>query len=236
MAWPTDDIFLLDNTPQHNWGKRPATVGVILHTTEGSGPTRTDALATAQWQQSNPGSYNFIVYDKDTPDAKGGVLLTIPFKEACGGLAGPGTTFWNPERWLKELLPANAFADPTMYHLQISFSGKARALSEGRYPDNMIETAAKLIRWAEDSDWAADDLIVSAHANWQDNRSDPGAGVVDRVLTAYESLADQPDVTQELTLAEKLERCRKRKDRMKRRLESAEAKIAAAQEALGGTE
>lgn len=237
MTWPVDDIYLLDNTPQHNWGPRPATDGVILHTTEGSGPTRTDALATAQWQQSNPGSYNFIIYDADSAGSKGGVLLTIPYKEACGGI-NPASPYWNPEPWLKDLLPARAFADPTMYHLQLSFSGKAAALSAGKYPDNMIVTAARLIKWAEESDWAADNLVVSAHAHWQDNRSDPGAGVLDRVLDAYEQLSALPDTgtTDPVAdLTEKLAACRKKRNQLRRRLEAAEQKIIAAQEALGGT-
>lgn len=176
MAFPTDDIFLVDNTPQHNWGLRPATKGVILHTTEGSGPTRADALATARWQNDNPGSYNFIIYD-------GGVLLTVPYKEACGAL-NPNNEYFHPERfpWLREMLGAAAYNDPTMYHLQFAFSGKARRLAAGDYPDNMIDTAARLIIWAEDSDWANDNLVLSAHAHWSTNRSDPGAGVLEKVL------------------------------------------------------
>lgn len=178
MPFPTDDLFLLDNDPQHYFGKRPGTDGVIFHTTEGSGPSRDAALATARWQNGVPGSYNFIIYDSTSPGAKGGALLTIPYDEACGGI-NPGGGFWAPEAWLKEALPARAFADPTMFHLQLSFSGKTDELQAGKYPRNMITTAAKLVIWAEDRYGKV--LVLSKHEDWQSNRSDPGIGVLERV-------------------------------------------------------
>lgn len=178
MPFPTDDIFLLDNDPQHTWGKRPSTAGIIFHTTEGSGPSRNAALATAQWQNGVPGSYNFIIYDATSAGAKGGALLTVPYDEACGGI-NPGSDAWAPEDWLRGALPSAAFSDPTMYHLQLSFSGKARELEVGKYPRNMLRTAARLVIWAEDR--YGGPLVLSAHEDWQTNRSDPGMGVIRQV-------------------------------------------------------
>lgn len=202
MTFPTDDI----QTGPRSWGRRPATVGVILHTTEYSGYNgaapydRATAVRCARdqsartltggWKQ--PGSYNFIVYDRNSPGARGGALLTVPYLEASGGI-NPASPAWAPERfpWLRELLGPKAYADPTMYHLQICFSGKAADLSAGRYPANMIDTAARIINWAEDSDWANDNLVVSRHGDWQTNRTDPGDGVLQRVLARCAELRRQ---------------------------------------------
>lgn len=186
MTFPTDDI----QEGPRSWGRRPSTEGVILHTTEYAGPTRASAETCARDQAkrtpdrgwAQPGSYNFIVYD-------GGVLLTVPYLEASGGI-NPASAAWAPERypWLRAMLGAAAYGDPTMHHLQIAFSGKAAQLAAGKYPANMIDSAARLLVWAEDADWADDNLVVSGHCHWQTNRSDPGAGVIDMVLLRYAQL------------------------------------------------
>lgn len=188
MAFPTDDILLGPRT----YGARKGHEGIIYHTTEGSGPTRDNAVATAKLQSpggslyAGGGSYNFIIYD-------GGVLLTVPYLESAGGLTLERTNPpWAPEPWLKTLLSPAAFADPNAYHLQIAFSGKAAELAAGKYPANMIDTAARLLIWFEQSDFGKDNAIVSGHSTWQSNRSDPGAGVVDKILARYSEILNPP--------------------------------------------
>ena len=178
MAFPTDDIFL----GPRSFGVRKGHEGIIWHTTEGSGPSRAAAVATAQWQKSNPGSYNFIIYD-------GGILLTVPYLEASGGV-NPASPAWAPERyaWLKAMHSAAAYADPNAYLMNVAFSGKAADLKAGLYPANMIDTAARLIIWFEGTAWGKDNSVHSAHSDWQSNRSDPGSGVITKILARYEQL------------------------------------------------
>ena len=223
MAFPTDDIYL----GPKSFGPRKGHEGFVWHTTEGAGPSRADAVATANWQKTNPGSYNFLIYD-------GGVLLTVPFMEASGGV-NPASSAWEPALWLKDLLSPAAFADPNAYLLNVAFSGKAADLSAGKYPANMIDTAARLVIWFEDG-FGQDDAVMSAHADWQSNRSDPGAGVVDRILARYTELRQPPtpidykalyeaQLAKTADLTTKLTSARRSRD-------SALAKIAAAKEAL----
>jgi N-acetylmuramoyl-L-alanine amidase len=180
MPFPTDDIYL----GSRSFGRRKGTEGVIWHSTEAGGPSRADAIGTANFQKTNLGSYNFIIYD-------GGILLTVPYEEASGGVA-PTSAAWSPGRfpWLKQLLSPQAYFDPNAYLLNVAFSGKARDLAAGRYPDNMLETAARLTLWVEDT--FGIDAVMTAHANWQTDRSDPGAGVVDRIIELYNEIVRPP--------------------------------------------
>jgi hypothetical protein len=194
MSFPTDDIYL----GPASFGPRKGHEGIIWHTTEAPGPSRAAAVATAEWQKSNPGSYNFIIYD-------GGVLLTVPYLEASGGV-NPASPSWAPERfpWLKELHSPAAYADPNAHLMNVAFSGKAADLAAGKYPANMIDTAARLIIWFEGTTWGKDDSVHSGHNNWQSNRSDPGAGVIDKILARYAALKAPPPDYRALYEAEKL--------------------------------
>ena len=176
MTFPADDIHL----GPKSFGARKGHEGIIWHTTESSGPSRASAVGTADWQKTNPGSYNFIIYD-------GGILLTVPFLEASGGV-NPASSAWTPAAWLKTLLTPAAFADPNAYLMNVAFSGRALDLAAGKYPMNMIDTAARLLIWFEGTTWGKDNSVVCAHSDWQSNRSDPGAGVVDRILARYAEL------------------------------------------------
>lgn len=258
MVWPVDDVML----GPRSWGKRPSTNGIIFHTTEYADASRASAVQCARDQArrtadggwAQPGSYNFIIYD-------GGLLLCVPYREGSGGV-NPNSDFWDPDAWLKEMLPGRAFRDPTMHHLQIAFSGKAKRLAAGSYSANMLRTAARLVAWAERAGWGRDDLILSGHMHWQSNRSDPGAGVIDRILELYEerqraaarrraaaAAAAEPTATgapadtgasAELAAAsvpdyEALYRAeRRRVRRLRARLRDAEARLTAAREALEG--
>jgi hypothetical protein len=223
MSFPTDDIYLGPAT----FGTRKGSEGIIWHTTEGAGPSRTAAVATAEWQKSNPGSYNFIIYD-------GGILLTVPYLEASGGV-NPASSAWAPKAWLKYLLSPAAFADPNAYLMNVAFSGRAADLAAGKYPANMIDTAARLTIWFEDG-FGDDSAVMCSHADWQSNRSDPGLGVVDRILARYTELREPPapidykalyeaEQAKTADLTTKLNSARRSRDR-------ALAKIAAAKEAL----
>ena len=183
MAFPTDEIVL----GPRSYGARKGHEGMVFHTTEGAGPSRANALATISMQSpggslyAGGGSYNFYIYD-------GGVILGVPYMESSGSLTTKRTNPpWDPEPWLSKMLSPAAFADPNAYLVSVAFSGKAADLAAGKYPPNMIETAARLIRWFEKSSWGADNAIVMGHADWQSNRSDPGTGVVPRILKAYEA-------------------------------------------------
>jgi hypothetical protein len=185
-----------------SWGKRPATAGFILHTTEYATFSRADAARciadqsargpAGEWLQ--PGSYNWIIFD-------GGAFLSVPFLEASGGLA-PVPPHWQPQRypWLRQLLPDAAYRDPTMHHLQLAFSGRtvdlARELTAGRKrAQAMVDTAARIVRWAEREGWAADNLVGSGHMHWQDNRSDPSQVVLDAVVRRAVEIGSKPPPT-----------------------------------------
>jgi hypothetical protein len=179
---PNADIYL----GPRSFGARKGTVGIIWHTTEATGFTRAAAVGTANWQKTNPGSYNWIIYD-------GGLLLTVPYLEASGGV-NPASASWAPERfpWLKTMLPFAAYADPNAYQLNVAFSGRTADILAGRMPPNMYETAARLTKWVEEQAWGADNLVFSGHLHWQSNRSDPGQPTIDRILSDYARLFTAP--------------------------------------------
>lgn len=188
MTFPLDDIY--PEPRPRAWGARRRTVGMIWHTTEYATATRASAVACARDQAgrtatggwSQPGSYNFILYDPTT--GPGGALLTVPYLEASGGLVVPGAASWAPDAWLAQMLDAAAMADPAMHHLQVAFSGRAADYAAGRVPNQakIIDVAARLALWVERSAWGADNLVFSGHMHWQDNRSDPSAVVIDAIL------------------------------------------------------
>jgi hypothetical protein len=173
MTFPTDDIFL----GPASFGLRKGTEGIIWHTTEGAGTSRAAAVATAQWQKSNPGSYNFIIYD-------GGILLTVPYLEASGGV-NPASSSWAPGRfpWLKQQLSPAAYADPNAYLLNVAFSGKTAVFRDQGLPPNMLATAKQLTAWAAQT--FGRHMVASGHLHWQTNRSDPSLQVL-AAITATE--------------------------------------------------
>lgn len=191
--FPTDNIQL----GPHTYGRRPKTYGVVLHTTEGPNSSMAAAKGTATWQSpggggwAGGGSYNFILTDD-------GPLLTVPYLEAAGGLSGThDPAWWRPDRfpWLKQSLPAVAYNDPNLYMLQLSVSGKTSQLQSYPRIHRIAEDAAKIIKWAEDSDWAENNLVVSGHFNWQTDRSDPSQWFVDLVMEKYMALVTpQPPI------------------------------------------
>ena len=217
------------------FGKRKGTEGIIWHTTEAASFSRTAAVGTANWQKTNPGSYNWIIYD-------GGLLLTVPFLEASGGV-NPASPAWAPERypWLKAMLSPAAYADPNAYLLNVAFSGRTADILAGKMPANMYETAAQLTKWVEEQAWAKDNAALSGHMHWQSNRSDPGQPTITRILAEYAKLVTDPKPEppvnyEELYIAEqakvteltaKLIACRKARD-------AARAKIVTAIATLGG--
>ena len=226
MTFPTDDIHLGPAT----FGLRKGSEGIIWHTTEGSGPSRAAAVATADWQKTNPGSYNFIIFD-------GGILLTVPYLEASGGV-NPASTAWAPAAWLKTMLSPAAFADPNAYLMNVAFSGKAADLAAGKYPVNMIDTAARLVIWFENAAFGKDNAVMCSHSDWQSNRTDPGSGVVDKILARYNAIknpAPAPTDYKALYEAELAKVATQTKviADLKTQLATANTKIAAAKSALG---
>lgn len=179
---PNGDIYLGPAT----FGARKGTEGIIWHTTEASGFSRAAAVGTAEWQKSNPGSYNWIIYD-------GGLLLTVAYLEASGGV-NPASPAWAPGRypWLRSMLSPAAYADPNAYLLNVAFSGRTADILAGKMPPNMYETAARLTKWVEEQAWGADNQVFSGHMHWQSNRSDPGQPTIDRILAEYARLFTTP--------------------------------------------
>ena len=238
MAFPVDDIFPGVGDPN---AKHPATfgplgdlgngircAGLILHSTEGAGTTRQDALDTARFQLTNPGSYNWIAYD-------GGLLLTVPYLEASGGI-NPASQYWKPQPWLTSSLGTKVMSDPARYQLQVAFSGKAAEFAKGNIPASMIDNVARLVIWIEAQPWGANNLVLSAHSDYQTNRTDPGAGVIDRVLKRYTELtAPAPTDYKALYEAELAKVATQTKviADLKTQVATANTKIAAAKSALG---
>lgn len=191
MTFPTNDILL---GPAF-FGPRKGSEGIIWHTTESADASRASAVGTAIWQKTNPGSYNFIIYD-------GGLLLTVPYLEASGGV-NPASSAWAPGRFpfLRASLSAAAYADPNAYLLNVAFSGKTAVFRDQGIPVNMIETAVALTRWVEAQPWATPRLVHSGHQHWQSNRSDPSQKVLDLIARLYAPEHDMkftnPIVTQD---------------------------------------
>jgi hypothetical protein len=190
--FPLDDIYL----GPHSFGQLHRLDGVIWHTGEESGFSRDYAVATANWQKSNPGSYNFRIYD-------GGVMLNVPYREASGGI-NPSSVSWAPgrfpflERDLPRGCPVNgcggAYRNPTMHHLQVSFVGRTADLPNG--PDNYITNARRLIDWlATHPDRGPAPLVHSKHAHWQTNRSDPGDWIFHQLTPLPDTATEVPVLT-----------------------------------------
>lgn len=178
MTFPTDQIQL----GPRSFGARKGHEGIVWHTTESVGQTLAAARATAEWQKKNPGSYNFII-------ATDGILLTVPYLEAAGGL-NPGSTSWAPSRfpWLKRLHSPAAYADPNAHLLNVAFAGRTADFEAKGWPAAMVDQAARLVLWFEASSWGKDDASLSRHADWQANRSDPGTKLIELVLARYAQL------------------------------------------------
>lgn len=197
MPFPVDDIY--PPPRPRSWGARRGHVGIVWHTTEYADATRARAIACARDQAARtptggwvqPGSYNWILYDPASSGARGGALLTVPYLEASGGMSVPGAASWAPDSWLKSMLPAAAFTDPAMHHVQIALSGRTADYAAGRVLNQaaIIDVAARLAMWIEQSTWGADNLVFSGHQHWQNNRSDPSAVVIDLILKRMAMIA-----------------------------------------------
>lgn len=175
MAFPLDDVML----GPADFGRRSGTEGIIWHTTEAADTSRASAVATARWQLTNPGSYNWIIYD-------GGLLLTVPPQNASGGV-NPSSLSWAPERYpfLRQSLSLAAYNNPNAHLLNVAFSGKTSVFRLGGMPQNMIDTAAALTRWVEAQAWSSRTLMHCGHMHWQTNRTDPSQVVLDRIAATY---------------------------------------------------
>ncbi len=164
-----------------SFGIRKGSEGIIWHTSEYLDFSYAQAMKCINDQRNGqPGSYNIHIYD-------GGAILAVPYLEASGGI-NPFSPAWAPESWLKNFLSPAAFADPAAYNLQVVFTGKTADIVAGKMPINMWETAAKITKWFEASAWGKDNCVMSAHEDYQTNRSDPGEGTIDKILQYYQKL------------------------------------------------
>jgi hypothetical protein len=182
MTFPVDDILL-----------GPASFGglhrldmLIGHTGEEPGFSRDYAVKTTIWQRTNPGSYNFRIYNAASAGSRGGVLLTVPYLVASGGI-NPSSAYWAPgrfpflERELARAGPcpvrgcAGPYRNPTMHAGQISFTGRTADLAT-KAPANYVRDAERLIAWYDGlAIRGPAPLVLVMHGHWQRNRSDWGA-------------------------------------------------------------
>lgn len=189
MAFPVDQIVL--GAP--NYGQRKGTAGVVFHTTEGVDATEASALATVKWQgtsnNSSGGSYNFVLYD-----APLGVILSVPYLDISGSVNPSMDRRWSRDKypWLPTLLGEACWADPNAYLVSISLSGKTGEFVKNGYPPNMVDTAARLVIWLEEQEWAPDDIPLTGHYHWNTLRSDPGTPFIDLVLARYQEIKNPP--------------------------------------------
>ena len=180
--FPVDDILLGPDS----FGRLHRLDMLIGHTGEEPGFSRDYAVKTTIWQRTNPGSYSFRIYDSTSAGSKGGILLTVPYLEASGGI-NPSSTYWAPERFpflAAELAKAGPcpvpgcpgpYRNPTMHAGQISFTGRTADL-ETKAPANYVPDANRLIEWYDGlSIRGPAPLVLVMHAHWQRNRSDWGA-------------------------------------------------------------
>lgn len=197
MAFPTDDILL-----------GPASFGglhrldmLIGHTGEEPGFSRDYAVKTTIWQRTNPGSYSFRIYDAASAGSKGGVLLTVPYLVASGGI-NPSSAYWAPERFPfleRELAKAGScpfsgcpgpYRNPTMHAGQISFTGRTDQLA-AHAPANYVRDAERLIAWYDGlAIRGSAPLVLVMHGHWQRNRSDWGAWMQAQLTEEEGPMAD----------------------------------------------
>lgn len=180
MAFPVDDILIGPDA----FGRLHRLDGWIWHTGEEPGFTRPYAVATWRYQLTNPGSYNFRLYDRASDPR--GVMLNVPYREASGGI-NPSSAAWAPGRFpfLREQLAKagpcpvagcpGPYLNPTMHHLQGSFVGTTAKLDAAAAPESFLADALALIEWSEGHpDRGPAPLVHSKHGHWQTNRSDCG--------------------------------------------------------------
>lgn len=181
MTWPLDRKVL--GAP--DYGVRPRTEQVVIHTTEGTDSSLAAGIATAKWQatpsNTSGGSYHFIMTDE-------GPILTVPYMHIAGSVStNRDPAIWQPERfpWMKEILSDAAYSDVNKYAFAISVSGKTSRLKTYPHIGRIIDDTARLIRWAERQPDIKDNLMVSGHFMWQTNRSDPSQWFIDEVMDRY---------------------------------------------------
>lgn len=200
MAFPTDEIVFGPRA----YGPRKGTEAVVLHTLENAGPSREQALSTIKLQSpggslyAGGGSYHWVI-------CSDGLILTVGYTDSAGSLTGDHTPpsqispitgkpgVWSLDENAKVALSPAAEAGTNAYVIAVAFSGKASVLSadvaaKKPYALSMIDTAARLVRWIEQQDFAPNDIPVLDHEDFQTNRSDPGPGVNAAIILRYAEL------------------------------------------------
>lgn len=178
--------------------------GFIFHTPENVDPTLAQAIAVAKWQattaNTSRGSYHGILGHDSVrythnlytcTDPEHWVMVrSVPWDQACGGVTtSRDITVWAPQRypWIKELVHANAYADPNKYFHQIAISGKAAQFTQNGYPKGAITAIAQWVKILEKA--YGYDAVLTLHRFWQLNRSDPGpVNFADLVMEEYTRL------------------------------------------------
>ena len=191
MAFPTDHIA----TGAPTYGLRKGHEGIIFHTDEGNFEnTIVGGKRLATWQASSAntsgGSYNFIV-------TKEGVVLSVPYLEASGGVTGARVAgVWDVEQHVQGYLTHAAWNDPNAYLLNVCMLGKTAFYEANGWPAEMIDLAARLVIWFEDSNWGADNAFLCNHEDFQLNRSDPGQKFLPLLMERYIALRKGATVIQ----------------------------------------
>lgn len=185
--------------------------GLIFHTPENVDPTLAQAIAVAKWQASSGnksgGSYHGILghdsakyphsYMLSCDDPEHWVMVrSVPWNTAAGGVTtNRDPSIWRPDRfpWIKQLVHAQAYADPNRFFHQIALSGKAAQYVQNGYPKGALIAVAQWVKILEKA--YKYDAVLTLHRMWQTNRSDPGPlDFADLVLKEYRKLdAPAPD-------------------------------------------
>ena len=183
MAFPLDRPFF----GPHDYGTRKGTQGVVLHTTEGADSSLAAGLATARLQSpggslyAGGGSYHFILTDE-------GPIYCVKHGDSAGSISTRRDAVWAPQRYpyLKASLSPAAYSDPNAFLVAISVSGKTAKLSTYPHIAKIVDDCARIILWVEQT--YKINAVVSMHAMWQTDRSDPGKWFFDQVMARYAEL------------------------------------------------
>ena len=187
-----------------SFGARPGTEGIVFHTPENPDISLASAIAIAKWQgtaaNTSRGSYHGIIAHDgaDSPatcrtESHWVMVRSVPWNLAAGSLTtNRDPSVWAPGRhpWIKGTLSAAAYADPNAYLQAIAISGRTAWLVANGYAPALVTVLARWVRTLEAA--YKYDALLTEHRQWQLNRSDPGAGLAQKVLDRYTALFLQP--------------------------------------------
>lgn len=182
-----------------------AVAGMVFHSPEfGTTPTLANAIACAKWQatsgNTSGGSYHGIIGHSGSDDIAKCTTMdhwvmvrSVPWNRISGGLSTRRDSVWAPQRypWIKQLVSAEAYADPNRFFHQIALSGRAAWYVQNGYPVGLLKALAAWVLLLEKAYHY--NSVLTLHRMWQTNRTDPGpVDLGDRVMVYYNALVNPP--------------------------------------------